>query len=299
MYFSVLHHNRTNMHCIGAAVSSSIMGPYQPQPEPLACPFDKGGAIDPTFLADPLSNLSVVLYKEDGNAIGSGGACGNSNFPNTATAFEYIVVDPRDLITRLDNDTWTPVGNDTSILTNSAIDGANIESPQLWFHGYNGTPFSDQLFKSYHMMFNRGCFADRSYAIGHIVCWGPQLEPPDPRSNYTENNFAQHPDFRTCTWDAYKDSTAHKYQADTIFETGVFPQPNGAPDAYLWAPGGPSVDQEGKYMVFHADLEPGWFDHPNRYNRTRGMFVAEIDYWGQTTGLKASRLILPDSESGG
>lgn len=276
-------------------------------PTPLACKFDKGGAIDPTFLADPITNLSYVIFKDDGNAIGSGGACGNGNFPNTATTFEFDVVDPNDYTTRLGNDTFTPTYSNasskalsgsrgttsTALMTNTRHDGANIESPQLWYHDYS-TAFTNSSTTAYHMLYNSGCFNDPSYAIRHVVCWITSTDP------YTNSTQTSDQNFRTCTWDKFKDDANTTHQADTLYETGVYPQPDGLPDAHLYAPGGPGIDQEGKYMVFHADLEPQWFVEPNKYKRTRGMFVAELQYaerqQGKGTGLKVKRLIVPNRD---
>lgn len=177
MYFSAASRNHTDRHCVGAAVSSTILGPYEPVNYALSCNFDQGGVIDPTFLNDPLSNLSFVIYKNDGNAIGSGGACSNSAFPNTPTTFEFNVVSNDDYITRLDNGTWSPVGNTSWFLSNSEDDGPNIESPQIWYHEYNHvSPGSTEnvTTRSYHMMYNSGCYADKSYRIKHIICWVSQ-----------------------------------------------------------------------------------------------------------------------------
>lgn len=46
MYFSASTSQDTSKHCVGAATSSSITGPYTPEQNPLACPLDQGGAID-------------------------------------------------------------------------------------------------------------------------------------------------------------------------------------------------------------------------------------------------------------
>lgn len=46
MYFSATSSEDSTKHCIGAATSSSITGPYTPEANSLACPLSQGGAID-------------------------------------------------------------------------------------------------------------------------------------------------------------------------------------------------------------------------------------------------------------
>ncbi|KAK4154577.1 putative arabinan endo-1,5-alpha-L-arabinosidase C [Chaetomidium leptoderma] len=68
----------SQFHCIGAAVShTGVLGPYLPLAEPVVCPLDQGGAIDPSGFLDPVSGRRFFLYKVDGNALGEGGECNN------------------------------------------------------------------------------------------------------------------------------------------------------------------------------------------------------------------------------
>lgn len=62
-------------HCVGAAVSigDSPAGPYEAVNEVLACPVDRGGAIDPEVYSE--DNILWVVYKIDGNNVGNGGEC--------------------------------------------------------------------------------------------------------------------------------------------------------------------------------------------------------------------------------
>ena len=52
MYFAaaselqILQNTPRRQHCIGAAVSKDVLGPYTPLPKPLACELEAGGAID-------------------------------------------------------------------------------------------------------------------------------------------------------------------------------------------------------------------------------------------------------------
>ena len=50
MYFSAASNDSAASgdvkHCIGAAISPNVTGPYTPTDSPIACPLDAGGAID-------------------------------------------------------------------------------------------------------------------------------------------------------------------------------------------------------------------------------------------------------------
>lgn len=70
MYYAGLYADDENFHCVGAATADSIEGPYSPLDEPLACPTDQGGAIDPSGYWDEASNTLWLVYKVDGNSIG-------------------------------------------------------------------------------------------------------------------------------------------------------------------------------------------------------------------------------------
>jgi len=116
MYFSASALVSSTHHCVGAALSNSITGPYIPQAQPLACPLAQGGAIDAAGFKDwvdkgagwggnngwgyqtgvngwqePHNSWNnsqwcrggkggnrYVVYKVDGNSIGHGGPCGNT-----------------------------------------------------------------------------------------------------------------------------------------------------------------------------------------------------------------------------
>lgn len=56
--------------CVGAASADNPEGPYTPVDEPLACPADQGGAIDPSGYYNGLESTQWVVYKVDGNSIG-------------------------------------------------------------------------------------------------------------------------------------------------------------------------------------------------------------------------------------
>lgn len=53
-------------HCIGVSRSDNVTGPYEPDPEPFACPLEDGGAIDPAGFYDEATGRRYVMYKVDG-----------------------------------------------------------------------------------------------------------------------------------------------------------------------------------------------------------------------------------------
>ncbi|KAM5342555.1 hypothetical protein ACJ41O_013521 [Fusarium nematophilum] len=59
-------------HCIGVARSRNSTGPYSMDPEPLICPRDEGGAIDPAGFLDETNGQRYIVYKVDGNALNNG-----------------------------------------------------------------------------------------------------------------------------------------------------------------------------------------------------------------------------------
>lgn len=71
IYYSAPYAANTKFHCVGAATSENIEGPYTPTAEAFACPTDQGGAIDPSGYYDEASNTRWVVYKVDGNSLGT------------------------------------------------------------------------------------------------------------------------------------------------------------------------------------------------------------------------------------
>ncbi|KAJ5649872.1 Glycoside hydrolase family 43 [Penicillium longicatenatum] len=134
-------------HCIGAAVSNGIdpMGPYIPLNESLACPHEYGGAIDPSPFRDTDGKLYLV-YKGDGNSVGSGGACGNSNSPRKSVPI---------FLQELKSDGITKVGEPVIILDINKIDGPLVEAPDI-IRTENGT---------YYLFFSSHCFTSLGYNV--------------------------------------------------------------------------------------------------------------------------------------
>lgn len=61
MYYSASTTLEDSRHCVGAATSSDISGPYLPQNDPLFCPDSQGGAIDAAGYND--NGQRYVVYK--------------------------------------------------------------------------------------------------------------------------------------------------------------------------------------------------------------------------------------------
>lgn len=123
LYFSAAMGTDPSLHCIGAATSDNVQGPYQPLQNPLYCPLSQGGAIDPSGFNDPATGHRYVVYKIDGNSLGKGGACGNTIAPIIPTPIMIQEVSSTDGV--------TPIGSAIQILDRSAADGPLIEAPAL------------------------------------------------------------------------------------------------------------------------------------------------------------------------
>jgi beta-xylosidase len=118
MYYSSRHLNATDHHCIGAATSNNVMGPYSPLPEPLVCPLEQGGAIDPDGFED-IDGSRYMVYKIDGNSLNN-----KTTTPNYhPTPLMLQKVDPQDGITLL--------GDPVQLLDRGPQDGPLIEAPSL------------------------------------------------------------------------------------------------------------------------------------------------------------------------
>lgn len=140
-------------HCIGAAISSSITGPYTPisQSRPLICDLGRGGAIDPAAFRDT-DGSHWIVYKVDGNSIGHGGSCSNGVPPIAPTPIMLQRLDDQDLVTLQ--------GEPIVLITNDEPeDGPNVESPSLVKspHGV------------YFLFFSSNCFTSPRYDIAYAT----------------------------------------------------------------------------------------------------------------------------------
>ncbi|KAL2130888.1 hypothetical protein VTI74DRAFT_5818 [Chaetomium olivicolor] len=151
--------NNSAFHCIGAATADSVLGPYTPLPEPLACPLDRGGAIDPAGFLDPATGRRWVVYKVDGNSMGSGGECGNGVEPGRATPILLQEVD--------DQDGVTLVGEPLEILDReAAVDGPLVEAPELFFARPESQPDGRGR---YVLFYSNHCWDDPGYSVNYAV----------------------------------------------------------------------------------------------------------------------------------
>ena len=150
-------------HCVGVATSEVVQGPYVSSTQPLACPLDQGGAIDPAGFADA-DGTRYVVYKVDGNSLGGGGACGNGDYSHGTPI----------MLQKLKADGVTPVGNPVQILDRDDGDGPLIEAPSLVYS--NG---------QYVLFFSSNCYNgdlyDTSYATADNVA-GPYTKAVAPNA---------------------------------------------------------------------------------------------------------------------
>lgn len=148
-------------HCVGAAVADTVGGPYQPLDNPLACPIEKGGAIDPAAFVDDDNSLFVV-YKVDGNSKGHGGECNNMVEPVVSTPI---------MMQKMLADGVTPDRNrpPIQILDRNDADGPLIEAPNLVKAG-----------DTYFLFYSSGCTRNSDYNIK--VATASQLTGPYTRS---------------------------------------------------------------------------------------------------------------------
>lgn len=152
MYFSATTKTAGNgaFHCIGAAKSSSVDGPYDSVSDtPLACDTDRGGSIDASAFRDA-DGKRYMLYKIDGNAVGNGGYCNNANNPQQSTPI---------MLQQVGDDGVTIVGQPTQILDRGPADGPLIEAPSL-VRAAGG---------KYVLHFSSQCYTDSHYSSSYAV----------------------------------------------------------------------------------------------------------------------------------
>lgn len=132
--------------CIGTATSSSPLGPFTPQAQPLTCQFDEHGAIDPRTFVSPRGELWLD-WKSDDNAV----------LASTAPTKIYAQ--------RLSADGLDLVGTATVLLQADEPwqdDDHIIEAPDMV--AADGT---------YWLFYSGGWFNQPSYGIGVARCAGP------------------------------------------------------------------------------------------------------------------------------
>ena len=145
MYFSATSAQNPALHCVGAATSANIEGPYAPAANPLVCPLGQGGAIDASGFKD-VDGQHFVVYKVDGNALGKGGACNNMVEPIMPTPI---------MLQKLAADAVTPVGAPVQILDRDFRDGPLVEAPSM-ARSRDGT---------YFLFFSSNCWDSTEYDV--------------------------------------------------------------------------------------------------------------------------------------
>lgn len=138
-------------HCVGAATSRAVLGPYTPLPTPLACPLRAGGAIDASAFLDPADGARYLLYKVDGNSIGHGGLCGNTAAPVVPTPIMLQRVAP--------DGTTVAGGAAVRIFDREKQDGPLVEAPSL-MRAADGM---------YVLFFSSSCFSSAGYNVDYAV----------------------------------------------------------------------------------------------------------------------------------
>jgi beta-xylosidase len=149
MYFSARHRD-SDAQCIGVATSSSPEGPFSPvHTEPLVCPVNEGGAIDPATFNE--GGRRYLLWKTDGNC------CGLDT---------WITIQP------LSPDGLKLEGTATRLIRqDQSWEGDVIEAPTLWHREGR-----------YHLFYSANWY-DEHYAIGYATAatlLGPYEKWPEP-----------------------------------------------------------------------------------------------------------------------
>jgi len=166
MYYSATYANNTSEHCVGAATSRSILGPYAPTEAPFACPCSEGGAIDPAAFTDPQTGNMYVVYKVDGNSLNTGGGC------SVPEAGRYHPTPIRlQQVSRYDG--ITHIGEAVQLLDRGPNDGPLVEAPSLFYNAW---------FQLYFLTFSSNCYSSEFYDIG--FAWSTTLEAGFRKSSY-------------------------------------------------------------------------------------------------------------------
>ncbi|KAK4129706.1 glycoside hydrolase family 43 protein [Parathielavia appendiculata] len=145
------------LHCVGAATSRSITGPYRPFDSPLICPLSEGGAIDAAGFYDQSDGSRWVLYKVDGNALAPGGPCGNAGpGPGKPTPIRLQRVDEADGVTL--------IGRPVTVLDRDPrVDGPLVEAPSLVREeGLGGN-------RRFVLFYSSRCFNTVEYGVNYAV----------------------------------------------------------------------------------------------------------------------------------
>jgi hypothetical protein len=245
MFFAAVGISHPQKHCIGVATSPTVQGPYTPLDTPIVCELNRGGNIDPNLFVDPVNGQSYLVYKVDGNAIGHGGACGNTNTPVAPTPLYMQLMDSETLT--------TAVGPPIYLFSNMESfteDGPNVERPCMVFRN-----------STYYLLYNAQCYASPNYRIDYVSC----VVGVDTQTGV-----------QGCDWAELK-AKQQLSKHHTLLDTG-----DVVSGTVLHAPGSMDVSPDQKRVVFHGDTNLEWFapHRPASVKRDRAMFAGEIDFVG-------------------
>ncbi|KAF1955900.1 Arabinanase/levansucrase/invertase [Byssothecium circinans] len=162
LYYSATAAGEKTIHCIGASVSDSPLGPFEPLSTSIACPIEQGGAIDTGPFKDKDGSL-YLTYKLDGNARGNGGECLNTVPPLKDTPI---------FLQKMEKDGYTTSGSPITILDRTDSDGPLVEAPSLIR--------TDQGI--YILFFSTGCTFDPSYKLKYAT--SPNITGPYTRASH-------------------------------------------------------------------------------------------------------------------
>jgi len=147
MYYSATLATNSKQHCIGAATSSTLNGPFIPLDAVTVCP--PSGAIDPSSFHDE-DGSRWLIYKVDANSLGHGGTCNNMVAPIQSTPI---------MLQRIAGDGYTLIGAPTQLLDRSDLDGPLIEAPAI----------SKSSDGHYMLFFSSNCFTTADYDVSYAI----------------------------------------------------------------------------------------------------------------------------------
>lgn len=152
LYFTAPHPTLTR--CIGVATASSVTGPYTAKPDPVACAWLPGGAIDPDVMT--YNGTRYLLF-----------SAGDKNTP------------ARIFAVRLTADGFHTSGSPVVLLTAGldSTDAGVVENPSMV-----ATPNHDG--HSVHLMYSRNDWTSGNYATGLAYC------PQGPTAPCSRENTA-------------------------------------------------------------------------------------------------------------
>ncbi|KAL2137678.1 hypothetical protein VTI28DRAFT_8568 [Corynascus sepedonium] len=242
-------------HCIGAATSTtSPLGPYtplSPDDRPLICPSEAGGAIDPAAFADPATGRHYVVYKVDGNAMGSGGECNNGVSPFRRTP---IVLQEIEVTTTTNTNGARMgvrlVGDGIELLDrDDEVDGPLVEAPDLLYSPPRTAESEGGLDREkgegdcakYVLFYSNHCWDGPGYSVNYAVAEGNITGPYKRAATATVAGSGE--------------------KRGALIGTGD--------EFNVTAPGGAASVPDGGWMLFHGNCPQG-----------RCLFGAEMEVVG-------------------